>query len=168
MAAPHDGPATRLFNGFTPLGTNNDAPGVLVWANSNFTREAISLDNASLASLLQHQGDGPGGFLLWRQIDEQRGLMDARHLQRIAGLGGRRRPLRSGPQARPVRKPLEGAGFSVGERGGLGCVDFLLHWEPALRRLGQVNAFYRHHGFMPILSRPRTLFLPMAMVGKAR
>jgi len=45
-----DGRATRLFNGFTPFGTNNDAPGVLVWANSNFTREAISLDNASLAS----------------------------------------------------------------------------------------------------------------------
>ena len=27
-------------------------------------------------------------------------------------------------------------------------------------------AFYRHHGFMPLLSQPRTLFLPVATAEK--
>ena len=29
-------------------------------------------------------------------------------------------------------------------------------------------AFYRHHGFIPLASQPRTLFLPMATAAKAR
>lgn len=45
-----DGRATRIFNGFTPLGTNAGAPGVLALVNGTLTREAISLDSASLAS----------------------------------------------------------------------------------------------------------------------
>ncbi|MDX1980753.1 MAG: cytochrome c peroxidase [Bryobacteraceae bacterium] len=45
-----DGRASRTFNGFTPSGSAADAPGVLVVRDGRLAREAVRLDNSSLAS----------------------------------------------------------------------------------------------------------------------
>ncbi|MFN0103615.1 MAG: cytochrome-c peroxidase [Bryobacteraceae bacterium] len=50
-----DGRAARVFNGATPSGNADDAPGALVLRDGQLVREPVRLDNASLAS----QATGP-------------------------------------------------------------------------------------------------------------
>lgn len=45
-----DGRANRIFNGFTPSGSDDDSPGVLVVRDGVLQREQIRLDRSSLAS----------------------------------------------------------------------------------------------------------------------
>jgi len=83
-----DGRAQPIFNGFTPSGSAADAPGVLALRDGQLVREAVRLDNASLASqatgpVLDHLEMSYAGRT-WPQLGKKMLSLRALALQRVA------------------------------------------------------------------------------------
>jgi cytochrome c peroxidase len=83
-----DGRASRVFNGFTPSGNAADAPGALVVRDGSLARQAVRLDDSSLAS----QAVGPAMDALemsyegrtWPKLGKKMLSLPPLALQRVA------------------------------------------------------------------------------------